>query len=288
MHYAAAAKARAQRLNFSDSAVWRYPAAAPSKAVLLFIHGFRGNHHGLEAIAGALPDHEIFIPDLPGFGSSKALEISTLDSYAQWLQALLEQMPAETHLVSHSFGTQVAVVSIAGGAKPASLTMINPIIRKTVNQKDLGSVLVKRFYAMADAMESEKAKQFLSSKRVTRAMSEKLVKTKSRDLKEWIHAQHREHFSDFHSAAVAIETFEAASGNMVQESTAAISMPTLIIGGARDELAPKAEQRKLAADLGSQLEKFRFVMMDEVGHLIHYEKPEVAAHEIENFLGDNF
>lgn len=288
VHYAAAAKARAQRLNFSDSAVWRYPAAVPSKGVLLLIHGFRGNHHGLEAIAGALPEHEIFIPDLPGFGASTALGISTLDAYANWLQSILEQMPTETHLVSHSFGTQVAVAAIGKGVKPASLTLINPIIRRTFEQKDLGSAMVKKFYAIADAMESDKAKQFLASKRVTRAMSVKLVKTKSRDLREWIHKQHNEHFSDFHSAAVAIETFEAASANMIQDSSALISVPTLMIGGARDELAPKSEQRKLAAELGAQLDKFRFVMLDEVGHLIHYEKPEVAASEIEGFLGDHF
>lgn len=288
VHYASAAKKRAQRLNFSDSAVWRYPASSASRGVLLFVHGFRGNHHGLEAIAGALPDYEIFIPDLPGFGASEPLANSNLESYGNWLKLLLQQMPDQTHLVSHSFGTQVATTALAQGATAASLTMINPIIRKASEQKDLATRAANKFYKIAESMDEPRAKELLSSTKVTKLMSSKLAKTKTRDLRDWIHQQHLEHFSDFHSAKVAIEGFKAASNHSVLENLPNLDLPTLVIGGAKDELAPKSELTAFSSQLQKQLHRFRYLLIDEVGHLIHYEKPDTAAREIESFLGDHF
>ena len=46
---------RAFREDIGTTAIWHYPAKEP-KGKLLFIHGFRGDHHGLSATAGALVD----------------------------------------------------------------------------------------------------------------------------------------------------------------------------------------------------------------------------------------
>src|SRR5699024_7878704 len=47
--------------------VFRYPGR-PQAPQLLAVHGFRGDHHGLELIVDGLTDFDVWIPDLPGFG----------------------------------------------------------------------------------------------------------------------------------------------------------------------------------------------------------------------------
>jgi pimeloyl-ACP methyl ester carboxylesterase len=64
-------------LPSGTTAYWTYPASGDRIGRIVFIHGYRGNHHGLEAIAGGLPNFEIVIPDLPGFGNQQPSKVST-------------------------------------------------------------------------------------------------------------------------------------------------------------------------------------------------------------------
>ena len=57
------------------ASAWLYPpsyvettSATSSHRPILFIHGFRGDHHGMALIAHNLRTHEALVPDLPGFG----------------------------------------------------------------------------------------------------------------------------------------------------------------------------------------------------------------------------
>jgi len=48
----------------TETAWWEYgPADAP---VLVLVHGFRGDHHGLEPVVAQLPGFRFISPDLPG------------------------------------------------------------------------------------------------------------------------------------------------------------------------------------------------------------------------------
>jgi pimeloyl-ACP methyl ester carboxylesterase len=38
------------------------------------IHGFRGDHHGLQLFADALPEYRVIIPDLPGFRGERFVD----------------------------------------------------------------------------------------------------------------------------------------------------------------------------------------------------------------------
>ena len=67
---------------------------------VLLVHGFRGDHHGLEIIANYLlkliPNVSIISPDLPGFGrsgdlSESALDEDSIDAYVAWLQDFVER-----------------------------------------------------------------------------------------------------------------------------------------------------------------------------------------------------
>ena len=57
-------------------------------------------------------------------------------------------------------------------------------------------------------------------------------------------------------------------------------MPTLLVVGELDNIAPLEGQRHLAELLPDS----ELVILDGVGHLVHYEKPAEAAAAIRRFL----
>jgi len=275
VHYAAAAVNRAQRLNFSSGAVWRYPATEKSKGVLLLIHGFRGNHHGLESIAGALPDYEIFIPDLPGFGATEEPSEITLDAYSDWLIGIYEQMPNSTVPIGHSFGTTVLARSLTHGLNANQAVMINPIAKANYYSKDVASRAVRRYYKIA-----KKRPSILKSKGFIELMNSALIKTPAADLRRWIATQHFENFSDFSSPRVAIEGFEMAMKNSVGDYAERIECPMLLITGEKDSVGPFADQRNLQR----LIPDCEFHALPKLGHLLHYEAPDQVAKLIEGFI----
>ena len=109
------------QIGDSVTAYWTYPAADTSSVLaetptLVMIHGFRGNHRGLEAIAGALTDFEVIIPDLPGFGESAPFDHEhSVAAYADWLSGFITALglAGKTHLLGHSFGSIVVAHAVA-------------------------------------------------------------------------------------------------------------------------------------------------------------------------------
>ena len=55
------------------------------------MHGFRGEHHGLEPVVAHLPEVRVISPDLPGFGETPPLPGRThdIDAYAGWLRGFV-------------------------------------------------------------------------------------------------------------------------------------------------------------------------------------------------------
>ena len=101
----------------SDTAWWEYgPADAP---VLVLVHGFRGDHHGLEPVVAQLPGFRIVSPDLPGFGESATFTARPhdIDAYAEWLGAFIRAIGIDGPytLLGHSFGSIVAANAVARG-----------------------------------------------------------------------------------------------------------------------------------------------------------------------------
>src|SRR4051812_4744688 len=96
---------------------WEYgePGSGPT---LLLVHGFRGDHHGLEPVVSFLPGVHVVAPDLPGFAASAPLPGEhSIDGYARWLRAFAATvgLGADVVVVGHSFGTIVAAKALADG-----------------------------------------------------------------------------------------------------------------------------------------------------------------------------
>lgn len=271
---------RGHRQDIDGTAVWHYPSASP-KGKLLFIHGFRGDHHGLSASAGALVDFDVFIPDLPGYGKTAELASHDLDSYARWLIRLAAHLGKDVVVLGHSFGSLVVARAVSLGLEASAIVLQNPITTRSSEQHDLANRAARGFYALAIAL-GRLGSALLRSWIVVRVMSIAMTTAKSLRLRSWIHSQHHRHFSTYRSDRVAHEGFAAASNSSVLDYAAAFKLPTLLIAGERDMIAPLANQVKLQAMIpGSKLE-----IISGVGHLTHYESAAEVADAVEKFVGE--
>ena len=76
----------------SHTKYWEYgtPESGPT---IVVVHGYRGDHHGLEPVVNLLDDFHVISPDLPGFGDSTPMteRPHTIDGYGAWLAFPIER-----------------------------------------------------------------------------------------------------------------------------------------------------------------------------------------------------
>ena len=292
---ASEARARAERRELmvgeAKTAYWFYPAdfGASARRALIMIHGYRGNHHGLEAIAAALPNVDIYIPDLPGFGQSEPSKSGhSIADYADWLSGFIFGLglKQEPHLLGHSFGSIIvsAYASRFSGIK--SLILENPVSAPALSgPRALATAATKSFFWLAGALPERLGLGILKGKPVVRGMSVVMTKSRDRQLRKWIHAQHDSNFSDFASRAVALEGYTASISNCVADFSADFKLPVLMLIGELDDITTVKQQQALFSSIGQSNSKL--VEFKRVGHLTHYEIPEQIAKSIDEWLAEH-
>ncbi|MCU1528558.1 MAG: hydrolase [Frondihabitans sp.] len=268
----------------SPTRYWVY-GSEEAPITVVAVHGFRGEHHGLEPVVAFLRGVRVIAPDLPGFGESPSLpgREHSVATYASWLDGFLDAVGAgpEVVILGHSFGSIVTSAALAGGVKASKLILVNPIAAPAL--KGPRGILTRLaiFYYWAGAALPERLGQAaLRSRVVTRISSIAMAKTKSKPLLAWIHDQHDVYFSRFASRQVVLESFTASVSSDVSTFAARILTPTLLVAADRDDitaLPAQYELQKLFPDA-------QLTVIHGVGHLIHYEKPKEAAIAIEDFL----
>ncbi|GAB3123018.1 alpha/beta fold hydrolase [Glaciibacter psychrotolerans] len=270
----------------STTRYWEYgDSAAPTTIVM--VHGFRGDHHGLEPVVAQLSGVRILSPDLPGFGGSEPLRQAAhdIDGYARWLSEFVRQVAPSGRfvLLGHSFGSIVVSAAVAGGLHPDDVVLVNPIAAPALSGPRGILTRLAVFYYWAGATLPERLGfALLRNRLIVRVTSLAMVKTSDPALRRWIHDQHDTYFSAFSDRRVVLEAFQASVSNDVSEFAAAITPRTLLIAADRDDITPISAQytlQKLFPDASLQV-------IENVGHLIHYEMPAAAARHLQNFLAE--
>lgn len=268
----------------SRTRYWDYgPAdAAPG---LVVVHGYRGDHHGLEPVVAQLPGIRIISPDLPGFGESSAMTDAPHDiaGYGRWLRGFLAALGLEgtVPLLGHSFGSIVVAHALRAGLTTPRLILVNPISTDPMSGVNrVLAPLTRLYYRVGRALPAGPGGAWLGSPLIVRFMSITLAKTSDRALRRWIHEEHGRYFSAFSDRDTLAEGFDASLSTDVARAADALTMPTLLIAGDQDMIAPLDGQRALVA----RLPHAELLVLDGVGHLIHYERPAEAAAAIEAFL----
>jgi pimeloyl-ACP methyl ester carboxylesterase len=263
---------------------WQY-GPPDAKHTVLIAHGYRGDHHGLEPVIALLPEVRFISPDLPGFGESTPMTEAphSIAGYVRWLEGFIVLLHLdEAVLLGHSFGSMVTTSAIADGLRPPALILINPI--STDPHQGGGAVmnaLTRAYYRAARRLPERAGRALLGNWAIVQIMSATLAKTRDRDLRRWIHEEHHRYFNGFSDPATVAEAFDASLSTDVTTHADALTMPVLVIAGAQDEIAPAPGQHTFV----DRLPDAELVMLDGVGHLIHYEQPANAADAIRRFLG---
>lgn len=262
---------------------WEYNA--DRKDTIIFVHGFRGTHHGLELVAEQLADYRIVIPDLPGFGESDTLpDGHSLDNYVAFLDEFKKAIePGHPSIIlGHSFGSiLVAHYAAEHPTQCRKIILVNPIGAPALegNRRILTQLAVF-YYWLGRVLPKQLAKPWLSSKVVTKVMSVVLRKTRDKSLKKYIDEQHFAHFSTFANPDQLAEAFDTSVRHDVSHAASKIVTPTLLIVGEKDDVTPLEKEHTLHRNIhGSHI-----VVIPDVGHLSHYETPDEIADAVRAFI----
>ena len=262
---------------------FEYPSADNSDVTLVMIHGYRGNHRGLQAIAAGLSKYRVIIPDLPGFGESAPLKMThSIQAYSDWLHKFLGalQLENKANLMGHSFGSLV-VGFYATRHSPRSVTLVNPVSSPALEGPRAALTnLTKVYYSLAAALPKAIGQWLLRSRLAVMIMSVVMVKTKQRRLRRWIHNQHLSNFSDFATVEVATEGYMASISTDLSKLAPMIASPVLVVAATLDDITDIESQRQVSKLYSNST--YREIL--GVGHLVHYEAPEQAASYISEFL----
>lgn len=265
-----------------DTAWWDY--GPPSRDVdLVLIHGFRGDHHGLEPFVAALGPHvRILIPDLPGFGASRAFPgEASIQAYSAWLVAFMAITAPGAAILGHSFGSIVVSAARANGLTVPATILVNPIAANALHgPRGVMTKLAVLYYRLSAALPERVGYALLRHRAIVRLMSATMAKTRDRNLRRWIHGQHDAYFSAFDGRQAVLEAFTASVSHDVSEYASALTGPVLLVAAERDDITSLPRQRDLAARIPGAVLR----VIPDVGHLVHYEAAHEAAEYMRSFL----
>lgn len=264
------------------TAYWEY-GPRDADTTIVAVHGFRGEHHGLEPVLAYLPEVRVLVPDLPGFGETAPLpgRRHDLDEYAAWLSDFVAATAPGAVILGHSFGSIVAAAAVAGGLATPRLILLNPIGAPALEgPKGLMTRLAVLYYALGAKLPDRLGTAVLRNRVIVRVMSITMAKTRDPGLRRFIHDQHDAYFSRFSDRDVLHDAFVASVSHDVREFAPRIDVPTLLVAAQRDDITPIEAERRLATLFADA----ELVEIAHVGHLIHYETPVEAAGAIRRFL----
>ncbi|MGO1318902.1 MAG: alpha/beta fold hydrolase [Galactobacter sp.] len=269
---------------------WLYPSRGVQRGIVLAVHGFRGDHHGLRRLVNALPDYTVVAPDLPGFGASDpfsdAAYTHSAPGYVPVVVGLARalDLPPSTVLLGHSFGSVVAAYTVA--EHPGlfgQLVLVNPICRpalQTSASQAVSTAVVAGYYELSALLPRRVGESVLRARLVVDVTTAAMLTSKAPLVKDYVRDQHRTYFAAFSDPETLLSAYRSSITHSVRDVASRITTPTLLVAGEKDPLGSVRGQQRLADTIGNaQLD-----VIPGVGHLIHYETPAAAAAFIEDFL----
>jgi len=268
----------------SRTRYWEYGPRDAATTILL-VHGYRGDHHGLEPVIAKLPGIRFISPDLPGFGASTPMTDAphSIPGYERWLTefARAVELPADAILFGHSFGSMITSHAVADGFRTPALILLNPISADPRTAAGVGITrLTRAYYSVGRHLPEWLGRRLLGNWLVVQFMSMSLVTTDDPTLRKWVHEEHHRYFNGFSDPKTVAESFDASLSTEVGKAAPRVTVPVLMIAGEGDRIAPLSGQQatvRLFPDA-------RLVVLPTVGHLIHYEAAQAAADAIRAFV----
>lgn len=262
--------------------VFAYPGRTGSRHVLA-VHGFRGDHHGLELVVDGLADYTVWAPDLPGFGASPAMPDAphTVEHYADVINQIAQRLDAPA-ILGHSFGTVIAAYAAATRAYTyRHMILLNPIARPALAAQSridrAATAVTDGFYRVCAALPAGLGRRLLSNRLVVWATGAFMTETDDPRVLAYTHDQHQAYFSAFDSPEALVQAYRSSIKNTVTDVALSLKLPVTIIGGAEDQLASPDDLTALADRIGTVNGDVETYILQRTGHLLHYERSAAAA-----------
>lgn len=263
---------------------WTYPAKGKSKGTIVVLHGYRGAHDGLEGIIGGLDEYDCIAPDLPGYGISAPLEARhDISIYASWLGEFLKALDLKVKptVLGHSFATIVMSHHATRSDDMGRLVMLNPVAKPGLNgPRRFASLITEGFFWLASKLPERGSRLMMDNWFLIQLLSSVMCKTKDKDLRRWVHAQHHRTLKDYANSRVMFECYQASIHHCVEEYARDIPNESLLLAGDKDDITSAKQQ----IEVSKLFPKQKLVIIPEVGHLTHYETTEVVVSETRKFL----
>jgi len=276
--------------------VWGTPA--PDKVPLVMVHGWMDVAASYQFVVDALHhDHYVIAPDWRGYGQTAAGNADNFwfADYLADLDFLLDHFSPDrpVHLVGHSMGGNVAM--LYGGIRPHR-------VRRLVNLEGFGmpattpDMAPKRYATWMDDLKKLHSGELdLRAYDTVGGVARRLMKTNPRltqDKANWL-ARHwaRENVQGQWEiqgqAAHKVSSAHLYRLEEVLEIYRRISMPVLAVEASDDSMQQwwhgqyTLEQHHERMKVVPQVQ---YVRIDNAGHMLHHDQPEVLAQHLERFI----
>ncbi len=263
-------------VNRIETYYWeRNPRNSP---VVLFVHGFKGEHSGLTAITTPFQGYRIIMIDLPGHGLTKPLSTQhTILNFVKFINQFCRQLGlSKIHLVGHSYGGSIALVY--GGLFPDTLISLS-LVMPAIPAKSISSTLADLELKINRLLPPRLQKVWLYSPPVEAAAFVVMIKTLSRKQRIAILKRKFQKTEDY-DLNVLTECLTSFTRTPYFSYARKITAPTLIIGGDKDFIASKPSLHLLQKYIHNSDLK----ILTSTGHLANLEKPGTLATLIISFI----
>lgn len=236
---------------------------------VVLVHGYPLDGAMWSGVARVLAARfRVLKPDLPGRGETAAASEGRLDDYADFLQALLDALPAPAGLAGFSMGGYAALA--LARRQPSRLRALALVDTRASADDDAGRS--KRDEAIATVRASGVGP-------IAEAMLPKLLAEQSRSNRDLVERVER---------IMRRQKPETVEGDLsamrdrpdVREDLPRIGIPTLVLVGEGDTLTPPADSEAMAASIPGA----RLVRIAGAGHLTPMERPGAVAAALGEFF----
>jgi pimeloyl-ACP methyl ester carboxylesterase len=228
---------------------------------VILLHGAGGTHLSWPPQVRRLAGEKIYALDLPGHGKSEGSGRQSVDEYAEDVVAFMKELniPAAV-LVGHSMGSAVALTLALKYPKQAlGLGLLGSGPRLRVESNLLETVETPN--AFEAAVEMVNGNCFSSE---TRQSLLELSKRAMLEIRQ----------------PVLAGDFLACNGFDVTSELEKIHIPTLIICGVEDRMAPS----KLSESLRDGIANSQLHVLEHAGHMVMLEQPDEVADLLKKFI----
>lgn len=229
---------------------------------LIILHGWQSSKEKWQKVKANIEQSgvKVIVPDLPGFKPENELKKAlSLDDYVDWVKNFaIENISGKFFLLGHSFGGRIAIKFAAKyPEKLEGLILVSAAGIK--RKKTFWQILLLRIAKIG------KKFSFLPFYSFFKKIFYKFILRKTDYLK---------------AKGLMKETFKKIIEENLTPYLSKISLPTLIIWGARDKVTPI----KNAYLIKKEIENSTLKLIPEAGHTPYLETPEKLAELISKFL----